>query len=163
MTSSSRTSTFCGNSSFMAPEVLLGKRYGYGADWWGFGVVIFQMLTAEEPARGEDQDAVFEEILDEGKPVFPLDMEESGKGICKQLLKRDSDQRLGAGESGAKDVMGHTFFDEIDWKDVAGEKLKAPSCLVHSLELQKSIGEPPASSDALSLDGWSHLDVFGDF
>ena len=30
-----------------APEILLDWAHDFGVDWWGFGVVLFWMLTAE--------------------------------------------------------------------------------------------------------------------
>jgi serine/threonine protein kinase len=38
------TSTVCGTNEYIPPEVIKGEPYYYNFDWWGFGILLYEML-----------------------------------------------------------------------------------------------------------------------
>ena len=43
------TNGLFGDVKFKAPEVVKGKSYGFKADTWSFGIIIFYLLTGVYP------------------------------------------------------------------------------------------------------------------
>jgi protein-serine/threonine kinase len=38
------TSTVCGTNEYIPPEVIRGEPYFYNFDWWGYGILLYEML-----------------------------------------------------------------------------------------------------------------------
>ena len=44
-------------------QVLEDNDYGHAVDWWGFGIVLFEMLVGRLPFYNREHDVLFELIL----------------------------------------------------------------------------------------------------
>ncbi|XP_065755258.1 RAC-beta serine/threonine-protein kinase isoform X4 [Phocoena phocoena] len=106
-------------------KVLEDNDYGRAVDWWGLGVVMYEMMCGRLPFYNQDHERLFELILME-EIRFPRTLSPEAKSLLAGLLKKDPKQRLGGGPSDATEVMEHRFFLSINWQDVVQKKLLPP-------------------------------------
>lgn len=117
-----KTYTICGTPHYIAPEVLMGKGYSFEADWFSFGVVLYEVLFGCMPFDGRTPDDVFKKIIDpKYKPRFPSDFDSDAIALIKGLLRRDPSKRYGS-----KKVLKSKFFERLQMDEILEKSLEPP-------------------------------------
>ncbi|PKU34209.1 ribosomal protein s6 kinase alpha-1 [Limosa lapponica baueri] len=117
--------SFCGTVEYMAPEVVNRQGHSHSADWWSYGVLMFEMLTGSLPFQGKDRKETMTLIL-KAKLGMPQFLSSEAQSLLRALFKRNPANRLGSGPDGAEEIKRHPFYSTIDWNKLYRREIKPP-------------------------------------
>lgn len=118
-----------GTVGYMAPEVVKNEKYFFSPDWWGLGCIIYEMVEGKSPFRARKEKVKREEVdrrVKEDREIYSSKFRDDCRSICVQLLEKDPKKRLGSSPAGYKDVKGHPFFKNINFKRLMAGMYQSP-------------------------------------
>lgn len=115
--------SMCGTPEYMAPEVLGQQGHGFCVDYWGLGMLTFEMMTGLPPWYTTDRQKLFRRL--KSAPLeIPSFFSPQAANCVSQLLQRDPTRRLGV--TGIRTSMEHDFFRSINWRALYARRVDAP-------------------------------------
>lgn len=155
-----------GTPEYISPEILKHLGHDKSTDWWSFGVLLYEMLCGYPPFYDESPDMTCKKIL-AGKISFPKSIDRVSIDLVLRLLNPDKNKRLGSSLAhGAKDIMSHPFFNNINWEWFEKRFVRAPilpkvkdstDCSNYEEYLDDK-GEFPVDEDEIDFDNAKRLD-----
>lgn len=122
---SRRTFTMCGTPEYIAPEVLHNNGYGFAVDWWGCGILVYELVAGTTPFHGRTTVKTCSNVLS-GKYKVPSHFSSELKDLIGNLLTPDLTKRFGNLRDGTNEIKGHKWFRTINWMSIINRTASVP-------------------------------------
>lgn len=99
----------CGTNEYISPEAITGMGYNTDFDWWGLGVLAYELTNGTPPFKGKTQMDIFNAILSQ-EPAFRDETSNELIDLISYLLKKDKEERIST-----ENIPYHPFFRSVDY------------------------------------------------
>lgn len=138
-------------SLFLYRELVLTQGHDKSADYWAFGILLYEILCGHTPFESSNQQRTFEKIVHSQKHlIFPPEFDPHAKSLIRRLLHPNAALRIGALQNGINDIINHAFFTmkNIDFEEIAREEIT----MSYQPIITNDVHDQPISSTLASIE-----------
>ena len=113
------------NAEWSSPEELEGKKVDKEADWWIYGIILYELFYGIPPFFSEDEKKL-KELIEKSELRFPKEpkINKSAIDLMILLLNKNPEKRLGHNKD-FDDIKNHEFFSGFNFNDISNKKIKS--------------------------------------
>lgn len=123
-----KTFTTCGTPDYFAPEVIAATGHNRGVDWWGLGILIFELMAGHPPFESSDPMLTYKKIMQGIQTVrFPHSLfNDACEDMIVNLCMKEASERIAMRKNGINLVQQSKWFKDFSFKDLIAMKLEPP-------------------------------------
>ncbi|CAM9424755.1 unnamed protein product, partial [Laminaria digitata] len=112
--------TLCGTPEYLAPEQVRHQEHSMAVDFWGLGVLIYELSYGTSPFQADSEMSIYNKISSHraGMLEIPTSFAPAMGDFIDRLLHHDPDERLGGKADDIAAIKTHQWFAGFDWGGV---------------------------------------------
>lgn len=117
--------SFDGSIDYMAPEIISGEGHGMMADWWSYGILMYELLCGKPPFHEGNTDRILD-LITNANVRFSSKIKASSvtRDFINKLLKKSPKERIGQNEF--NQITTHHFFQSTNVNAIVNQKFTPP-------------------------------------
>ena len=99
---------------YKSPEQVQNDEFDFRSDFWQLGILAYEMLRGRSPFINNNRE-LMEQAIQAADPEFEDSFSPQARDFISKLLRKNPEERLGAGSHGFHDIKTHPFFSDHKW------------------------------------------------
>ena len=116
-----------GTPGYISPEIIKREPQNFVSDFFGLGVIVYELIFGKRPFEGKNKDEIAENILNKKIYLNEKNMKKNFSGdaadFINKLLQKKNKQRLGS--RGIDEIKSHKWLEDIDWISIEYKNIDA--------------------------------------